>query len=134
MAPSKSSNLFTFCIEFALAGRVGVGRCVLLVGLAGLGPWSVLLAGWEVRPVRAFLGAVALILGGCAAAQPSHWEKPGATQEAFRRDRYVCLQQTPQDRAGNYNTTLFASCMGARGYKEDPNGDLSPPPQAVVGH
>jgi len=66
--------------------------------------------------VRAFLGAVALILGGCAAAQPSHWEKPGATQEAFMRDRYVCLQQTPQDRAGNYNTTLFASCMGARGY------------------
>ena len=84
--------------------------------------------------MRAFLGAVALILGGCAAAQPSHWEKPGATQEAFMRDRYVCLQQTPQDRAGNYNTTLFASCMGARGYKEDPNGDLSPPPQAVVGH
>ena len=45
-------------------------------GLAGLGPLSVLLAGWEVRPVRAFLGAVALILGGCAAAQSTRWEKP----------------------------------------------------------
>src|SRR6516165_2012852 len=79
--------------------------------------------------MRAYL-AVALILGGCAAAQPTRWEKPGATQEAFMRDRYVCLQQTPQDRAGNYNTTLFAACMGTRGYKEDANGNLFPPPDA----
>jgi len=73
--------------------------------------------------VRAYL-AVALILGGCAAAQPARWEKPGATQEAFMRDRFVCLQQTPLDRTGNYNTTLFAACMGTRGYKEDANGNL----------
>ena len=72
--------------------------------------------------MRAYL-AVALILGGCAAAQPTRWEKPGATQEAFMRDRFVCLQQTPLV-AGNYNTTLFAACMGARGYKEDANGNL----------
>jgi len=103
-------------------------------GLAGLGPLSVLLAGWEVRPCGHFLGQ--LRLSWVAAQQHSRriGKSPGATQEAFMRDRYVCLQQTPQDRAGNYNTTLFASCMGARGYKEDPNGDLSPPPQAVVGH
>jgi len=73
--------------------------------------------------MRAYL-AVALILGGCAAAQPTRWEKPGATQEAFMRDRFVCLQQTPLV-AGNYNTTLFAACMGTRGYKEDANGNLS---------
>ena len=72
--------------------------------------------------MRAYL-AVALILGRCAAAQPTRWEKPGATQEAFMRDRYVCLQQTPLV-AGNYNTTLFAACMGTRGYKEDANGNL----------
>jgi len=72
--------------------------------------------------MRAYL-AVALILGGCAAAQPTRWEKPGATQEAFMRDRFVCLQQTPLV-AGNYNTTLFAACMGTRGYKEDANGNL----------
>ena len=71
--------------------------------------------------MRAYL-AVALILGGCAAAQPTRWEKPGATQEAFMRDRFVCLQQTPLV-AGNYNTTLFAACMGTRGYKEDANGN-----------
>ena len=74
--------------------------------------------------MRAFLIAMVLVLGGCAASQPQHWEKPGATQEAFMRDRFVCLQQTPLDRAGNYNTTLFAACMGARGYKEDANGNL----------
>jgi hypothetical protein len=74
--------------------------------------------------VRAFLVVALLLLGGCAAAQPTRWEKPGATQEAFMRDRFVCLQQTPLDRAGNYNTTLFAACMGARGYKEDANGNL----------
>ena len=74
--------------------------------------------------MRALFIAVALILGGCAAAQPMRWEKPGATQEAFMRDRFVCLQQTPLDRAGNYNTTLFAACMGTRGYIEDANGNL----------
>ena len=79
--------------------------------------------GWEGEPMRAYL-AVALLVGGCAAAQPTRWENPGATQEAFMRDRFVCLQQTPLDRAGNYNTTLFAACMGARGYKEDANGNL----------
>jgi len=72
--------------------------------------------------MRAYL-AVALILGGCAAAQPTRWEKPGATQEAFMRDRFVCLQQTPLV-AGNYNMTLFAACMGTRGYKEDASGNL----------
>ena len=72
--------------------------------------------------MRAYL-AVALILGGCAAAQPTRWEKPGATQEAFMRDRFVCLQKTPLV-AGNYNATLFAACMGTRGYKENANGLL----------
>jgi hypothetical protein len=79
--------------------------------------------GWEGEPMRVYL-AVALLVGGCTAAQPTRWENPGATQEAFMRDRFVCLQQTPLDRAGNYNTTLFAACMGARGYKEDANGNL----------
>ena len=32
--------------------------------------------------MRAYL-AVALLVGGCAAAQPTRWEKPGATQEAL---------------------------------------------------
>ena len=83
--------------------------------------------------MRAFLAVMTIVVGGCAVTpQPQHWAKPGATQEAFMKDRYACLQQTPQDRPGVYNTTIFISCMGARGYKEEPNGDLSPPTEAVA--
>src|SRR5262249_49526466 len=102
-------------------------------GLAGLGPLSVLLAGWEVRPVRAFLGAVALILGGCAAAQPSHWEKPGATQEAFMRDRYVCLQQTPQDRAGTTTRHCLPHAWERGDIKKTLTSTCPPPPRQLLG-
>jgi hypothetical protein len=76
--------------------------------------------------------SAALSVAGCAAQQPLlHWTKPGATQDVFMQDRYACLQRT-QERSGAYNTTLFVSCMAARGYKEDANGDLFPPPEAVA--
>jgi hypothetical protein len=68
-------------------------------------------------------------VGGCAAQQQQqvmHWAKPGATQQIFMQDRYACLHQTPQY-AGGYDSPMFASCMGARGYKQDPNGDLMTP-------
>jgi hypothetical protein len=50
------------------------------------------------------------------------------------QDRYVCIQQSQQNRAavnsyGGYsgvivNRGVFTSCMGARGYILDPNGTL----------
>jgi len=74
--------------------------------------------------VRAFLAVMAVALCGCA-AQPMHWTKSGATQETFMQDRGTCLQQTPKDREGVYNASAFRSCMTARGYQQDPKGDLS---------
>ena len=73
----------------------------------------------------------AVYLSGCA-AQPMHWAKPGATQEAFMQDRYACLQQTPKNASWAYNGPLLISCMAARVYKEDPNGNLTVPPEARV--
>jgi hypothetical protein len=91
---------------------------------------------WEGEVLRAsFLIIVAsAAMGGCAAQQQQqvmHWAKPGATQQAFMQDRYACLHQTPQY-AGGYDSPMFASCMGARGYKQDPNGDLFPPSAAFA--
>ena len=79
--------------------------------------------------MRAFLAVMAVALCGCA-AQPMHWTKSGATQETFMQDRGTCLQQTPKDREGVYNASAFRSCMTARGYQQDPKGDLSAPPVA----
>jgi hypothetical protein len=72
--------------------------------------------------VRAFIAVIAsaVALGGCASQPVAHWTKAGATQDTFMTDRYACLQQTPQNSAGAYNTPMFVSCMSARGYKEDP--------------
>lgn len=81
------------------------------------------------------------VMGGCmsksgyvwttATATPMRWTKPGATQEIFMQDRYVCLQEAQQGRS-TMDRPLFVSCMAARGYIEDPNGSLYPPLEAVV--
>jgi hypothetical protein len=82
--------------------------------------------------VRSFLTVMvsAIVLGGCTAG-PMHWAKPGATQETFMQDRHACLQQRLRDTSGGYEP-LVASCMVARGYKQDRNGDLFPPPEPVA--
>jgi hypothetical protein len=76
--------------------------------------------------------AGAMLLGGCAAAQPMHWTKPGATQEAFMRDHLACVQRTKVDPLSFSRGESLSSCMEARGYKEDPNGSLFPPPEQVA--
>jgi hypothetical protein len=76
--------------------------------------------------------AGAALLGGCAAAQPMHWTKSGATQEAFMRDHLACVQQTQLDTWSFYRGESLSSCMEARGYKEDSNGNLFPPPEQVA--
>ena len=76
--------------------------------------------------------AGAILLGGCAAAPLMHWTKPGATQEAFMRDHSACVQHTQLDTWSFYRGESLSSCMEARGYKEDPNGNLFPPPEQVA--
>ena len=76
--------------------------------------------------------AGAILLGGCAATQSMHWTKPGASQETFMRDHSACVQQTQLDTSSFYRGESLNSCMEARGYKEDPNGDLFPPPEQVA--
>jgi len=76
--------------------------------------------------------AGAILLGGCAATQPMHWTKSGATQETFMRDHLACVQQIQLDTSSFYRGESFNSCMEARGYKEDANGSLFPPPEQVA--
>jgi hypothetical protein len=75
---------------------------------------------------------LSVLLVGCA-AKPTIWDKPGATQEAFSRDKYQCLQETAD--SGNYTAVgplmfiaiahdqamkrqqaMFNACMEAHGY------------------
>ena len=73
------------------------------------------------------------LFGGCAATPQSvHWTKPGASQEVFMRDHLACVQQTQLDTWSFYRGESLSSCMEARGYKEDPNGSLFPPPEQVA--
>ena len=71
---------------------------------------------------------------------------PHTTQEQFMKDRYECLQQAQQPVSGAYvnayggasssqivaNGGVWISCLEARGYTTDPNGDLVAPPDMVV--
>jgi hypothetical protein len=74
------------------------------------------------------------------------WSKSGADQKSFMADRYDCAQQSQQTRSGAFvyggvgssNTytvlsrSMFASCMGARGYVADPAGLLVAPPETQI--
>ena len=72
-----------------------------------------------------------ILLGGCAATPTMHWTKPGASEEAFMRDHAAC-EQTQLDMWSFYRGGSLNSCMEALGYKEDPNGNLFPPPEQVA--
>jgi hypothetical protein len=77
--------------------------------------------------------AGAIMLAGCASTpQPMHWSKPGASPEVFMRDHSACVQQTQLDTWSFYRSESLNSCMEAHGYKEDPNGNLFPPPEQIV--
>jgi hypothetical protein len=81
----------------------------------------------------------AVVIGLMLACGPRYaivWDKPGATQQEFAKDKYECMQEAQQTRSaatGAYcsgyvcvpgqaeskvvtNPTLFSSCMEARGY------------------
>jgi hypothetical protein len=76
--------------------------------------------------------AVVILLGGCAATPPLHWTKPGVSQEAFMLDHSACVQQTQLDTRSFSRGESLISCMEARGYKEDSNGNLFPPPEQIA--
>jgi len=89
--------------------------------------------------MMAMVGICGFVTQPAKTAPLARWTKPGASQEAFMRDRYVCIQQAQQHTSGIgsvvgtivINRPLFVSCMAALGYVEDPNGNLYPPPGAV---
>ncbi len=78
-------------------------------------------------------------LGGCAAqATQGSFTKQGATAEQFMRDRSECVQEASERRSGGMSNGYggaadsgtivhcgkWASCMAARGYQPDANGNL----------
>ena len=97
---------------------------------------------------------VAAISNGCTPQEkqvstpspPNAWLKPGATQASYMSDRYECLQAARQQtssgfvsngigasRSGTtFSAALFESCMGAKAYLKDVNGNLKPPANSVV--
>jgi hypothetical protein len=71
------------------------------------------------------------------AGNTTHWNKPGATQEEFMKDRFECLQCARQEARSAANDRgapvlpsceVWWACLGARGYTLDPNGNVSVPP------
>ena len=83
--------------------------------------------------MRSFLKIVtsAIVLSGCAATeQPTHWTKPGTTQQTFLQDRAACIQETEQWN-GFVQGGSRETCLESRGYKKDPKGDLFASPEAI---
>jgi hypothetical protein len=74
-------------------------------------------------------------LSGCYAIQSSEmnakrYTHRTADQQQFMADKYECLQQAQQGHSvPSVNSAegfaiIYSTCMGARGYREDPNGPL----------
>jgi hypothetical protein len=101
-----------------------------------------------MRLVQTALLLVALYLlvsAGCA--RRLRWDKNGVTEQEFLSDRYACLQESREQRAGGYanpygaqygsgvvvNMSVFQACMAARGYtRNDASGQYGPPPGGAV--
>jgi hypothetical protein len=87
----------------------------------------------------------AFLVGGCV-TRVVHYSRPDTTQQQFMQDRYECLQEAQQRVSGAAvtpygggatsrvvaNCGVWLSCLGARGYTTDPNGDLFAPPGMAV--
>ena len=86
---------------------------------------------------------VTFALAGCVKhVQSVRWDKPDVTQQQFLTDRYACIQEAREQRAGGYanpygaqygstavvNISVFQACMAARGYtRNDANGQFDAP-------
>lgn len=79
-----------------------------------------------------------LLLTGCMTVLS--WSKPGATNEQFLQDRYVCVRDARGEAGGFFvsrgtgggevspvvSRDVFVACMASRGWKQDPNGFMAP--------
>lgn len=91
------------------------------------------------------------LLAGCATPSPMdnevmRWAKPGATFEQYMQERYVCAQEASRQRAsGQANAygaasqsrptislSLFRACMGAKGWRQSPEGYRPPPGDLIM--
>jgi hypothetical protein len=82
----------------------------------------------------------------CVSPRVVHYSRPDTTQQQFMQDRYECLQEAEQrvsaaavtPYGGGASSSVvascgvWASCLGARGYTVDPNGNLFAPPGMIV--
>lgn len=100
--------------------------------------------------VRSILFSAALIASGSCAVAPTYlarYTKRGATQEEFMKDRYECMQEARgrvsraqvNPYGGAAESTIetdcgvWFACLGARGYRLDPKGELAVPGAMAVG-
>lgn len=67
--------------------------------------------------MRIIILAAAMVLAGCASKQ-YQWEKSGASQDDFHRDRGQCMQATfSTPLAGAMQQQMiYASCMNGKGW------------------
>jgi hypothetical protein len=73
-----------------------------------------------------------MLLSGCAVTvQPEHWAKSGANQDTFLKDYTACRNESLADRFSFSKGDPLLTCMEARGYKRDSNGDLFVPEEVA---
>jgi hypothetical protein len=70
------------------------------------------------------LAAVVVVLAGCTESSSMVWDKPGATQADYNKDRYECEKDTRQSGYFGHGfigaanmVDFFKQCMAARGYE-----------------
>jgi hypothetical protein len=67
--------------------------------------------------MRIWICVAAIVLAGCASKQ-YQWEKSGATQDEFHRDRGQCMQATFSSTFATamQQQMIYASCMNGKGW------------------
>ena len=103
----------------------------------------------SARRASSLVALYLLLSAGCVQPIPPtlRWDKTGVTEQQFLSDRYACLQESREQRAGGYanpygaqygsgvvvNASVFQACMAARGYtRNDASGQFGPPPGGAV--
>jgi hypothetical protein len=98
-------------------------------------------------PAAAIVAAI-LPLAACAPPPPPTpmtWSKPGASYDAFLKDRYACIGDARTVRSGGFiygrmgaassqevlSGQIYLPCMAAHGWQRDPAG-YGPPPGGVI--
>lgn len=89
-----------------------------------------------------------------ASAQSPNFDRPNTSQQTFMQDRFACIQASQVQRSRGFVGTwnfgngphisggsrggtfvsrgMYISCMGAKGYKNTPNGRFAPPDGGTV--